>query len=83
MNLSNIIFYKNLGIPLNQIQTMEHSTPEEHEFLFYQKIEELKLHPFTETDIDTDCSVGVQHSDNIQTEHRGLTVPIKFVEIIP
>lgn len=123
MNLSDLIFYKSLGIPLKQIQTMEHSTPEEHEFLFYQKIEELKcqqqqiqyrieklhsrlnaihtlkelkLHPFTKTDIDTDCIVSfdlieieklrqyienpylysrVQHSDNIRTEQRGLTIP--------
>lgn len=33
MNLSDIIFYKSLGLPLKQIQTMEQSTPEEHSFL--------------------------------------------------
>lgn len=123
MNLSDLIFYKSLGIPLKQIQAMEHSTPEEHELLFHQKIEELKyqqqqiqyriqklhsrlnaihtlkelkLHPFTKTDIDSDCIVSfdlieieklrqyienpylysrVQHSDNIETEQRGLTIP--------
>lgn len=42
MNLSDIIFYKNLGIPLKQIKEMEHSAPEEHENLFFQKVEELK-----------------------------------------
>lgn len=95
MNLSDLIFYKSLGIPLKQIQTLEHSTPEEHEILFHEKIEELKLHPLKITDIDTDCIVSfdlieidklrqyienpylysrVQHSDNIRTEQRGLTI---------
>ena len=58
MNLSDLIFYKSLGIPLKQIQTLEHSTPEEHEILFHEKIEELKLHPLKITDIDTDCIVS-------------------------
>lgn len=122
MNLSDLIFYKSLGIPLKQIQTLEHSTPEEHEILFHEKIEELnyqqqqiqyriqklhsrlnaihtlkelKLHSLKITDIDTDCIVSfdlieidklrqyienpylysrVQHSDNIRTEQRGLTI---------
>ena len=38
MNISDIIFYKSLGIPLKQIHTMEQSTPEEHEFLLNKKI---------------------------------------------
>ena len=38
MNLSDIIFYKSLGLPLKQIQTMEQSTPEEHSFLLHEKI---------------------------------------------
>lgn len=126
MNLSDLIFYKSLGIPLKQIQTLEHSTPEEHEILFHEKIEELnyqqqqiqyriqklhsrlnaihtlkelKLHPFKITDIDTDAIVSfdlieidklrqyienpylysrVQHSDNIRTEQRGLTISKKI-----
>lgn len=85
MALSDIIFYKSLGIPLKQISQMEHSTPEEHAQLFSEKIEtlttqerqirqrikklhyrlsavrtlqELKAHPFSRTDIDTDCIVS-------------------------
>lgn len=42
MNLSDIIFYKSLGLPLKQIKSMEYSTPEEHEYLFDEKIRELK-----------------------------------------
>lgn len=131
MKLSDIIFYKNLGIPLKKIPTMEHSTPEEHESLFEAKIEELKdqqqqiqrrieklysrldaihtleelrLHPFTKTDIDTDYIVSfdlieieklrqymedpylysrVQHSENIWTERRGLTVPAEQLSLFP
>lgn len=85
MSLSDIIFYKNLGIPLKQINELEHSAPEKHEILFYKKIEELKAeqlqiqsrieklhsrldairklnelreHPYMETDIDTECIVS-------------------------
>lgn len=131
MKLSDIIFYKNLGIPLKQIPAMEHSSPEEHEFLFETKIkelkhqqqqiqrrieklhsrmtairslEELRLHPFIETDIDTNCIVSfdlieieklrqyiedpylysrVQHSENIRTERRGLTIPAEQLSLFP
>lgn len=131
MTLSDIIFYKNLGLPLKQIHTMETSTPEEHEHLFHTKIEalkqqqqqiryrieklysrlsalhtlkELRLHPFTRTDIDTDCIISfdlieseklrqyienpylysrVQHSENIQKEQRGLTVPLSQLSLFP
>ena len=131
MNLSDIIFYKSLGLPLKQIQTMEQSTPEEHSFLLHEKIDELvqqqqelqhrmqklrnhlnaidtlnelKSHPFTEVDIDTDCIVSfdlgeikklrqyienpylysrVQHSEHIQSELRGLTIPSEQRSLFP
>ncbi|MGI5958455.1 MAG: MerR family transcriptional regulator [Massiliimalia sp.] len=41
MTLSDIIFYKSLGIPLKQIRLMKHSEPEEHELLFHHKIQQL------------------------------------------
>ena len=122
MMLSDIIFYKNLGIPLKQILEMKKTTPEEHRLLFEKKVDELerqqrellarmeklkmhlsaidtlhalKAHPFAETAIDTECIVSfdllekdklrqymenpylysrVQHSDCLETEHRGLTI---------
>lgn len=131
MNLSDIIFYKNMGIPLKQILTMENSSPEEHEILFCQKVEELKeqqlqlqrrikkledrlsaiqmlkelrTHSFIQTDIDTNCIVSfdliesqklrqyienpylysrVQHSENILTESRGLTIPENQLSSFP
>ena len=131
MNISDIIFYKSLGIPLKQIHTMEQSTPEEHEFLLNKKIseleykkqqiqnciekihmrinaintlKELKLNSFKEVDIDTECIVSfdlteieklrkyienpylysrVQHSDNIETEIRGLTISNKHISDFP
>lgn len=85
MTISDIIFYKSLGISLKQIQNMGHSSPEEHELLYHEKIEELQtqqrqiqnridkihrrlnairtlkelqLHPYTKSDIDTDCIVS-------------------------
>ena len=84
MTLSDIIFYKKLGIPLKQISDMKRTTPDE-----------LQAHPFTVTEIDTECIVSfdlleidklrqymdnpylysrVQHSDCPKTEQRGLTV---------
>lgn len=131
MTISDIIFYKNLGIPLKQILEMEKTTPEEHQLLLKSKIndlelqqkelelrikklqrrltaidtlKELKMHPFTETHIDTDCIVSfdlleidklrqyienpylysrVQHSDHLEMEQRGLTIPLKQADDIP
>lgn len=42
MTLSDVIFYKNLGIPLKQIRDMEKATPSEHECLLNMKVGELK-----------------------------------------
>ena len=85
MTLSDIIFYKNLGIPLKQILEMKKTTPDEHRLLFQEKLidldrqrqeleqrmrklqnhlaaidtlHELQAHPFTETEIDTECIVS-------------------------
>lgn len=131
MNLSDIIFYKSLGIPLKQIRTLEQSSPEEHSFLLNKKVKELaqqqreilyrlqklhcrlnaintlnalKSHPFKREDIDTDCIVSfdlieieklyqyienpylysrVQHSENILTETRGLTISLEQRPLFP
>lgn len=85
MTLSDVIFYKNLRIPLKQIRDMEKAKPSEHECLLNRKVGELKqqqrqiqhqiekihchlaaietlkklqLHPYTKTDIDTECIVS-------------------------
>ena len=42
MTLSDIIFYKNLGIPLKQILEMKKTTPEEHRLLFQEKLADLE-----------------------------------------
>ena len=42
MTLSDIIFYKNLGIPLKQILAMKKTTPEEHRLLFQEKLADLE-----------------------------------------
>lgn len=42
MTISDIIFYKNLGIPLQQSGAMEQAEPEEHTLLLCGKIEELE-----------------------------------------
>lgn len=42
MTISDIIFYKNLGISLQQIGAMEQAEPEEHTRLLCGKIEELE-----------------------------------------
>lgn len=42
MTLSDVIFYKNLGIPLKQIRDMEKAAPSEHERLLNMKIGELE-----------------------------------------
>lgn len=41
MTLSDIIFYKNLGIPLKQIFKMKKTTPDEHRLLFQDKLTDL------------------------------------------
>ena len=67
-------------------------------------LNELKSHPFTEVDIDTDCIVSfdlgeieklrqyienpylysrVQHSEHIQSELRGLTIPSEQRSLFP
>lgn len=85
MSLSDIIFYKSLGISLKQIREMDTVTPAEHETLFQNKIQQLEterqelekriqklhcrlsaieslwqleLHPFSKTDIDTECIIS-------------------------
>ncbi|MBS6396051.1 MAG: MerR family transcriptional regulator [Clostridiales bacterium] len=42
MIISDVLFYKNLGLPLKQIRNMEQITPEDQEKLFAGKIRELK-----------------------------------------
>ena len=42
MTISDIIFYKNLGLQLKEIQEIEKCTPDEHNKLFIEKVEELK-----------------------------------------
>lgn len=42
MTLSDIIFYKNLGIPLQQILDMKRTTPDEHRLLFQEKLTDLE-----------------------------------------
>lgn len=42
MTLSDVIFYKSLGVSLKQIRNMERETPEDHERLFREKIAELE-----------------------------------------
>ncbi|MGN0453457.1 MAG: MerR family transcriptional regulator [Ruminococcus sp.] len=122
MSISDVIFYKNLGLPLKTIRQMESTTPQQHYHLFekklselqqqqlelQQRMEKLRCHmeaiqtlnelrnnPYQETDIDTDCIVSfeliereklrryienpylysrVQHSENMQTEQRGITI---------
>ena len=42
MTISDVIFYKNLGLQLKEICGMEASTPKQHQELFAEKIVELK-----------------------------------------
>ena len=42
MTISDVIFYKNLGLQLKEICGMEASTPKQHHELFAEKIVELK-----------------------------------------
>lgn len=42
MTISDIIFYKNLGLPLKQIRRMESATPGQHSRLFMEKLSELE-----------------------------------------
>ena len=65
MTISDVIFYKNLGLQLKEICGMEVSTPKQHHELFAEKIVELErqqemlnAQPYQETDIDTDCVVS-------------------------
>lgn len=122
MSISDVIFYKKLGLSLKNIRQMESTTLEQHYHLFEDKIaglqqqqialqqrmeklrchmqaiqtlKELRENSYRETDIDTDCIVSfelierdklrryienpylysrVQHSENMQTEQRGITI---------
>ena len=42
MSISDVIFYKNLGLPLKNIRQMENMTPEQHYHLFEKKMSELQ-----------------------------------------
>lgn len=42
MTISDVIFYKNLGLPLKQIRGMESATPEQQSRLFKEKLTELE-----------------------------------------
>lgn len=42
MTISDVIFYKNLGLPLRQIRAMESATPGQHNRLFMEKLSELE-----------------------------------------
>lgn len=42
MTISDVIFYKNLGLQLKQIRGMESATPEQHSHLFMEKLSELE-----------------------------------------
>lgn len=42
MTISDVIFYKNLGLSLKQIRRMESATPEQHSRLFMEKLSELE-----------------------------------------
>lgn len=42
MTISDVIFYKNLGLQLKQIRGMESATPEQHNRLFMEKLSELE-----------------------------------------
>ena len=123
MTISDIIFYKSLGISLKDIRGIDKHTPSQQKQLFDEKmqelmeeqeqlqrrmekmrrhitavqtLEDLKRTAYQETDIDTDCIVSfdlierdklrryienpylysrVQHSDCLQEEQRGLTIP--------
>lgn len=131
MTISDVIFYKNLGLPLKQIRGMESATPAQHSRLFEEKMseleeqqkqlkermeklrchmkaiqmmDELRQNPCLKTDIDTDCIVSfdlierdkllqyignpylysrVQHSDYLEKEQRGLTVPADLAGQFP
>lgn len=42
MSISDVIFYKNLGLPLKNIRQMERTTPEQHYHLLEEKMSELQ-----------------------------------------
>lgn len=42
MTISDVIFYKNLGLKLKQIREMESATPKQHSRLFMEKLSELE-----------------------------------------
>lgn len=90
MTISDIIFYKNLGIPLKKIRDMKKTTPTNQKQIFEHKmqtlldeqqqllhrmeklrhhieavqaLEELKQTAYQETDIDTECIVSFDLSE--------------------
>lgn len=46
MSISDVIFYKNLGLPLKNIRQMESMTPKQHYHLFEKKLSELQRQQF-------------------------------------
>lgn len=131
MTISDVIFYKNLGIPLKEIRGIEKYTPEQQKQLLEEKtdalleqqqalirrlekvqnrltavrtLEELEAVPYRISDIDSQCIVSfelveknklrqyienpylysrVQHSNDLTTERRGLTIPLEQAEGFP
>ena len=71
MTISDVIFYKNLGLSLKQIRGMESAAPEQHSRLFAEKLSYID-NPYLYS--------RVQHSDYPEKEHRGLTIPSDLQE---
>ena len=42
MTISDVVFYKNLGLQLKEIREMDGSSPEQHGKLFTEKLSELE-----------------------------------------
>lgn len=42
MSISDVVFYKNLGLPLKNIRQMKNMTPEQHDHLFEEKLSQLQ-----------------------------------------
>lgn len=42
MSISDVVFYKNLGLPLKNIRQMKGMTPEQHDHLFEEKLSQLQ-----------------------------------------
>lgn len=131
MTISDVIFYKNLGIPLKEIRDMERNTPAQQKRLLEEKeklllaqqqalvrrlekmqnrltavhtLEELEAVPYRISDIDSQYVVSfelleknklfqyienpylysrVQHSRDLTTERRGLTIPSEQAASFP